>query len=180
MELWEKTVSRETVFEGKIFTVARDRSQLPDGSVADRELVLHGGGAGILPVDDEGNVTLVRQYRCGVSRVVTEICAGKTEAGEHPRDCAMRELAEELGLSADSVTDLGHLVPTPAYDSELTYIFLATGIKKTEAHPDAGEFLERVCMPLSEAVGKVLCGEITDAKTQIALLKAERLLCGKD
>lgn len=180
MELWEKTISRETVFKGRIFTVARDRSQLPDGTVADRELVLHSGGAGILPVDDNGNVTLVRQYRCGVCRVVTEICAGKTEAGEDPRECAVRELSEELGFTADNVIALGHLVPTPAYDSELTYVFLATGIHQTGAHPDTGEFLEHVTMPLSEAVQKVVDGEITDAKTQIALLKAERLLCGKD
>lgn len=179
MELWEKTISREKIFEGRVFTVAKDKSQLADGSVADRELVLHAGGAGILPVDNDGNITLVRQYRCGVSRVMTEICAGKMEQGEDPRACALRELEEELGFIAGEVTSLGYLTPTPAYDSELTYIFLARNLTVTDAHLDEGEFLERVTMPLCEAVKMVMSGELTDAKTQIAVLKAERIINGE-
>ena len=180
MELKESRVSREIVFEGRIFTVAKDRSRLPDGKIADRELVLHTGGAGILPVDEDGNITLVRQYRCGVSKIMLEICAGKMEKGEDPKECALRELSEELGIRAEKVISLAHLEPTPAYCGELTYIFLATGLTRHPVHPDEGEFLEYVEMPLEKAVSMVMDGQITDAKTQIAILKAERILRGKN
>ena len=179
MELYEKQLSRETIFEGKIFTVVRDNVELPDGKNSMRELVLHNGGAGVLPVDSDGNVTLVRQYRAGVSKVFTEICAGKLEKGEDPTECAKREMTEELGLSAKNVVALGSFVPTPAYDSEITYIFLATDLEYVGQKLDDDEFLEIVKMPLDEAVSRVMSGEISDGKTQIAILKAERLLNGK-
>lgn len=179
MKLFEKQKSRELIFEGKIFTVARDINELANGQTAPRELVLHTGGAGILPVDRDGNVTLVKQYRCGVSGVLTEICAGKLEKGEDPKDCALREMREELGLCAKNVVRLGSFAPTPAYDSEITYIFLATDLEYVGQRLDDGEFLELVKMPLDVAVKSVMDGSISDGKTQIAILKAERLLNGK-
>lgn len=178
MELLEKRVSRDIIFEGRVFSVAKDVNELADGRHAPRELVLHNGGASILPVDAQGNVTLVRQYRCGAGGVCLEICAGKTEKGEPPQSCALRELTEELGLVAKSVQPLGRLIPTPAYDTEVIYIYLATELAEVGARPDDGEFLETVKMPLEEAVGMVLDGSIEDAKTQVALLKAERMLRG--
>ena len=180
MHLYEKTILRDIIYEGKIFTVARDTVELEDGSEAFRELVLHTGGAGILPIDEDGNVTLVRQYRAGAGAVLTEICAGKLEKGEDPLDCALRELSEELGLEAQKVTPLGFLDPTPAYDSEKTYIFLAHNLKSVDRHPDKGEFMDIVKMPLEKALESVYDGTLTDAKTQLALLKAERLLYGKN
>ena len=182
MDITEKRISREIIFEGRVFTVAKDVNELPDGRLAPREIVLHNGGAGILPIDSEGNVTLVRQYRCGVGKVYLEICAGKTEKGENPKDCAVRELREELGLVADTVTSLGALGATPAYDSEIIYIYLATGLTEVGQELDDGEFLEIVKMPLKEAFYMVNDGRIEDAKTQIAILKAytQRLLNGKD
>ncbi len=179
MELFEKQLSRVTIFEGKIFTVVRDEVQLPNGESAPRELVLHSGGAGILPVDSNGDITLVKQYRCGAKAVLTEICAGKLEKGEDPMECAKREMLEELGLVAKSIIPLGSFSPTPAYDSEITYIFLATDLEYVGQKLDEGEFLEIVKMPLKEAVSLVLNGDILDGKTQIAILKAERLLNGK-
>ena len=182
MDVTEKRISREIIFEGRVFTVAKDVNELPDGRLAPREIVLHNGGAGILPIDSEGNVTLVRQYRCGVGKVYLEICAGKTEKGENPKDCAVRELREELGLVADTVTSLGALGATPAYDSEIIYIYLATGLTEVGQALDDGEFLEIVKMPLKEVFYMVNDGRIEDAKTQIAILKAytQRLLNGKD
>ncbi len=179
MTLFEKQLSREVIFEGKIFTVARDVNELADGKTAPRELVLHTGGAGILPVDSDGNITLVKQYRCGVSGVLTEICAGKLEKSENPMDCAVREMVEELGIRAKNIVPLGSFAPTPAYDSEITYIFLATDLEYVGQKLDDGEFLELVKIPLDEAVKAVMNGSISDGKTQIAILKAERLLNGK-
>ena len=180
MELYEKQISREIIFEGKVFTACKDVNELPDGRLAPRELVIHSGGSGILPVDKEGNVTLVKQYRCGAGKVCIEMCAGKREIDEDPKECAVRELKEELGFVADNVLSLGTLIPTPAYDTEVIYIYLATGLKNVGSQLDDGEFLETVTMPLGDAIKLVMSGEIDDAKTQIALLKAERLLNGKN
>lgn len=180
MDLTEKTITRNIIYEGKIFKVIKDTVQLPDQSLAAREVVIHAGGAGILPIDKDNNVTLVRQYRAGASDVLTEICAGKLEPGEDPRQCAVREMEEELGLRAETVIPLGYIYPTPAYDSERTYIFLARGITAVSAHPDRDEFVQPVKMTLNDAVKEVCDGKITDAKTQTALLRAERILSGKD
>lgn len=180
MELCEKRKSRQVIFEGRVFSVAKDVNILADGREAPREMVLHSGGAGILPVDKDGNVTLVRQYRCGPEKICLEICAGKREKGEDPKECAVRELKEELGFTAASVKSLGTLIPTPAYDTEKIYIYLATELENVGASLDDGEFLETVTMPLDEAVELVMSGEIDDAKTQIALLKAKRLFNGKN
>lgn len=179
MHLFEKRLSRDIIYEGKIFTVARDSVELEDGSVAPRELVLHNGGAGILPIDADGNVTLVTQYRAGAGKVLTEICAGKLEKGESPIECANRELEEELGLRAECVTPLCITEPTPAYDSERIYVYLARGLSFVGRHLDEGEFADVVKMPFEKAVEAVLRGELTDAKTQLAILHAERLINGK-
>lgn len=180
MHLTEKTVNREIKFEGKIFTVAIDDVLLEDGSPAKRELVLHHGGAGILPVENDGTITLVRQYRSGVAKQMTEICAGKLEEGEDALEGALRELEEELGIRAGNVIPLGAFAPTPAYDSEITHVFLATDLSYCERHTDEGEFLDIVTMSLDEAVSLVMNGEISDGKTQLAILKAERILRGKN
>ncbi len=179
MELFETKLNRKIEFKGKIFTVETGENRLADGTVAKRERVIHNGGAAILPVDKNGEITLVEQYRCGVEQVLLEICAGKTEVGENPKDCAVRELKEELGIVAKNVTDLGTLVPTPAYDSEVIYIYLATELKYVGQKLDEGEFLNIKKLPLKKAVELVLDGSITDSKTQIAILKAERILNGK-
>ena len=173
MELTEKTLERSIIYEGKVFTAAKDSVELQDGSRAFRELVLHRGGAGVLPVSDDGTVTLVRQYRAGAARPLTEICAGKLEEGEDPRDCAARELSEELGFEADEMIPLGFFFPTPAYDSERTYLFLARGLHNVGAHPDKGEFIERVSLPFGTALKMAANGELTDGKTVIALYRAE-------
>ncbi len=180
MHLFEKTVERNIIYNGRIFTVAHDKAQLENGAIADREVVLHTGGAGILPIDKDGNVTLVKQFRYGVQSQLVEICAGKLEKGEDPKDCALRELEEELGLKATKVVSLGTLVPTPAYDSEIIHIYLATDVSNTNRHLDDGEFVDIVTMPFEKALEMVYNNTLTDAKTQVALLKAERILSGKD
>lgn len=179
MELYEKKLNRTTEFKGRIFTVETGENMLADGTVAKRERVIHNGGAAILPIDKNGDITLVEQYRCGVEQVLLEIPAGKTEVGENPKDCAVRELKEELGIVAKNVTSLGTLIPTPAYDSEVIYIFLAAELEYSEQKLDEGEFLNVIKMPLKKAVEQVMNGTITDSKTQIAILKAERILNGK-
>ena len=135
MHLSEKTLSRNIIYEGKVFTAALDSVELEDGSTASRELVLHPGGAGILPVDDEGNITLVRQFRAGAGCVLTEICAGKLEKGENPETCALRELSEELGLKAGRVIPLGFMEATPHTTRSVLIFILHWSFRRGKAIP---------------------------------------------
>ena len=162
--------SRE-IFNGRVIRVTVDKVQLEDGTTSTREIVHHHGGACILPVDADGSVTMVRQFRYAFGEEIWELPAGKLEPGEDPFESAKRELSEECGLSADNYIDLGVVYPTVGYDSETIYLWAATGLHKGGQHLDAGEFLDVVRMPFEEALQKVLHGEIKDSKTQIGLMK---------
>ena len=162
--------SRE-IFNGRVIRVTVDKVQLEDGTTSTREIVHHHGGACILPVDADGSVTMVRQFRYAFGEEIWELPAGKLEPGEDPFESAKRELSEECGLSADNYIDLGVVYPTVGYDSEKIYLWAAAGLHKGGQHLDAGEFLDVVRMPFAEALQKVLHGEIKDSKTQIGLMK---------
>lgn len=180
-KLTEHTLSQTTAFQGRLLRLRVDEARLPDGSVAGREVVEHPGGVAILPLTEEGEVLLVRQFRYPYGEILTEIPAGKREPGEQPLTTGLRELAEETGCRADKVVPLGTLYPTPGYCDEVIYLYLATGLHPVEAHPDEDEFLEVERMPLSQLVQQVMEGKIPDAKTQTAALKAWYLLNnGKD
>ena len=162
--------SRE-IFNGHVIRVTVDKVQLEDGTTSTREIVHHHGGACILPVDADGSVTMVRQFRYAFGEEIWELPAGKLEADEDPFEAAKRELSEECGLTADNFIDLGVVYATVGYDSEKIYLWAATGLHKGGQHLDAGEFLDVVRMPFEEALQKVLHGEIKDSKTQIGLMK---------
>ena len=162
--------SRE-IFNGRVIRVTVDKVQLEDGTTSTREIVHHHGGACILPVDADGSVTMVRQFRYAFGEEIWELPAGKLEADEDPFEAAKRELSEECGLTADNFIDLGVVYATVGYDSEKIYLWAATGLHKGGQHLDAGEFLDVVRMPFAEALQKVLHGEIKDSKTQIGLMK---------
>ena len=168
----EKTVSRKTVFEGKIIKVHTDAVELENGMPAYREVVEHSGGVCVLPLTEDGKVHVVRQFRYPFQKGLLEIPAGKKEYGEDPLECGVRELQEEVGATADEMISLGYLLPTPAYDSECIYMYLARGLHYGEQNLDNGEFLEVETIPLAELENMVMAGEIEDAKTQIAVLKA--------
>ena len=149
---------------------------LPNGKTGTREVVEHPGGVGILALDDDGCVVLVRQYRYAFSRVLTEIPAGKREKGEAPFVTAQRELKEEIGAEAEEWTDLGALIASPGCYGETLYLFLARGLRFGETHPDEDEFLDVLRVPFDRAVAQCLDGTLTDAKTVAAILKAKILL----
>jgi len=166
--------SRE-IFNGRVIRVTVDKVQLEDGTTSMREIVHHHGGACILPVDADGSVTMVRQFRYAFGEEIWELPAGKLEADEDPFEAAKRELSEECGLTADNFIDLGVVYATVGYDSEKIYLWAATGLHSTAQHLDAGEFLDVVKMPFDEALGLVMDGTIKDSKTQVALLKYAQL-----
>jgi ADP-ribose pyrophosphatase len=175
MKLTEKTISSETIFEGRVVHLVRDEVELENGKITTREVVKHPGGVCILALTDENKVVLVRQFRYAHKIVQLEVPAGKLEPGEDPRLCGIRELAEETGYEAGSFEFFGKMLPTPAYVGEVIYIYLARELRKTAQKLDEDEFLEVVEIDFDEAIKMILDGAITDAKTQIALLKARLL-----
>ena len=153
---FEKTLTSEVLFEGRVVTLTKDVALLENGETSIREVVHHHGGACILPVDADGNITLVRQFRYAFGEEIWELPAGKLEAGEDPFEAAKRELSEECGLTADHFVDLGIVYATVGYDSEKIYLWAATGLHEVRQHLDAGEFLDVVKMPFDKALGLCL------------------------
>ena len=174
--LLESVLESNVVFRGRVFTAEVLKVRLHDGHESAREIVRHNGGAAILPLDEEGNVYVVRQFRSPFAQVLTEIPAGKLEPGEDPKEAAIRELSEETGLTAQKVESLGIIYPTPGYCAEKLYLYLATGLSAGESHPDEGEELAVKKVPLELLLEMVDRDEIHDAKTVAALLKAARKL----
>ncbi len=168
MEYIEKTVAKKYIYKGKILTLRCDDALLPNGKPCKREIIEHGGGAGVLYVE-EGKVLLVRQYRYAYVESLYEIPAGKIDNGEDPVRTAARELKEEAGLIAKELRLLHLAYPTPGYTNEKLYIYEATEVEKSVAQLDEGEFLETLYIPLDEVKDMLKRGEIKDAKTIIAL-----------
>lgn len=176
MELLEKTISSEVKFKGRIVTVRLDKAQLVNGRAVTREVVEHPGGVTILPLFDDGTVSVVRQFRYPFQKVVTELPAGKLEYGEDHREAALRELSEEVGVEADELTYLGCLYVSPGFCTEVLHMYLARGLHQGESHPDEDEFLEDQRVPFAQLAGQVMSGEITDGKTVATVLKVKALL----
>jgi len=173
MDLTERTLSRREVFTGRIIRLHVDQVSLPNGAVASREIVDHPGGVGILALDGQRRVALVRQYRYAFSRVVTEIPAGKLEPDESdPLAAAKRELREEIGATARKWQSLGKLIPSPGCYGETLHLYLARELTFAAPAPDEDEFLECEWAPLEELARRCASGALCDAKTVAAVLKA--------
>ena len=173
---FEKQVEKNIVYTGRIVTVRSDKAELENGNIALREVVEHSGGVGIVAIDAQGRVVLVRQFRYPMSEELLEIPAGKLERGEEPLACAARELSEETGLTAESFVDLGAVYPSPGYCQETLYVYLAVGVTEGKAHLDEDEFLSVERIPLDEFADMIMENRIRDAKTVIGILKAQRYL----
>ena len=179
MDLTEKQLSRRVLYTGPVFTVTKDDILLPDGTQGYRDLVHSLGGVVILPLDGEGNVTLVRQFRYAHGRVLLEAVAGKLEKGEEPFPAAQRELREETGFTAAQWDFLGAIETSPGFLTEKLYLYLARGLTGGQMDLDEGEFLEPVRFGLEEAAAMAADGRISDAKTLAVLLRARHLLKGE-
>jgi ADP-ribose pyrophosphatase len=171
--LEEKVLERATLFEGVVFDVTRDRVALPDGSEGIRDVLRHKGAVCVLPLTEQGEVLLVRQFRHGFGGVTLEIPAGKLESSDtDPKSAVLRELKEETGAVPGRLLDLGVFYGSPAIVDEKIYMYLATDLTFGATSPDADEFIEIERVPLPTAVEWVLAGTIPDGKTQAAALRA--------
>ena len=173
----EKQLEREEIYDGAVLHVVKDKILLPDGNTSFREFCLHKGAVAVIPITENNEAILVRQFRYAHHREFLEIPAGKFDfVGEEPLAAAKRELSEETGAEAESYVSLGVLDTTPALIDEKIHMYMATGLTDGEMHLDEDEFLSVHKIPLKELVEMVMRGEIRDGKTQIAILKAARIL----
>ena len=169
--------SSEDIFDGVILHVKKDRVRLPNGDRSGRELIRHVGAVAVIPVFEDGTVIIEHQFRYPLDKVITEIPAGKLDSLSEDRlTAAKREFKEETGYTADTWIDLGEYHPAAAYTDEKLTIYLARDLHEGEQKLDEDEFLELERVPLKELEELVMSGEITDGKTQVAVLKAARYL----
>jgi ADP-ribose pyrophosphatase len=164
------------VYRGRIVHLTVERLTFPGGHQVDLEVVLHPGAAAVVPVDADGQVLMVRQYRHATGGWLLEAPAGKLDAGEPPEACARREVEEETGHRPGRLEPLGWIWTTPGFSDERIWLYLATDLVPGRQGLEPDEWLEVVRLPLAEAAGMAAAGEITDAKTVCALLRAARRL----
>ena len=175
--LEEVMIASEEIYDGHVVHLYKDTVRLPNGNAATRETVRHIGAVAIVPMTDDGKVIVVRQFRYPRGRVITEIPAGKLDSKTEDRlAAAKRELEEETGVTADEWIDLGDYYPAAAYTDERITMYLAKGLHQGIRNLDEDEFLNVMAVDLEALVQDVLSGNITDGKTQAALLKAYLLL----
>ncbi|HSE97996.1 MAG TPA: NUDIX hydrolase, partial [Blastocatellia bacterium] len=167
---------RDYIYRGRILDLSLSRFQTVDRGEATLEIVHHNGGAGALPLFEDGRVALVRQWRYAVGRYSLEIAAGRIEPGHTPEETAARELEEELGYRAKVLEKLCEFYVAPGYCEERLYVYLATGLVKSEQKLDDDEEIEVVLIPFEEALERVETGAIDDAKSIITLLLAAPII----
>jgi ADP-ribose pyrophosphatase len=160
----------DILYRGRVISLSIETHQLPDGRNADFEIIRHPGGAAVLPLLPDGQILLLRQFRPAAAGLVWEIPAGRLEPGESPESCAARELAEEAGYRAGSLEKLGTMLTAVGFCDEVLHIYLARDLEPVPQAPEEDEFIERVAVPLDQALQMIDEGKISDGKTQLALL----------
>ena len=177
--LIERRTGGVTLLSGGFLEVRRDDVLLPDGSAATREFVQHPGAVTVIPVLDDGRLVLVRQHRYPVAKVLLEWPAGKLEVGEDQLACAQRELQEETGFVAREWAYAGEIHNAAAYSSESIWLWFARGLQAGPPQPDAGEFVETLCLSMDELEALEARGELPDVKTLIGLRWLQQMQTGR-
>lgn len=171
--LTEKFLNSKVVFEGNLLNVFADKVELPNGKVASREYIKHPGAVAVVPITQEGNIVLVRQYRYPIGNVLLEVPAGKLDKGEEPDICALRELEEETGYVAKSIKKIASIYTTPGFTDEVIHLYIAENLTLSNPHPDEDEFLDVEIYSKEEIKTMIADGRINDAKSMLALLLAK-------
>jgi ADP-ribose pyrophosphatase len=169
-------VNSKTIYQGRVFSVRQDQVRLPNGKVMQLDIVDHPVAVVLVPVDAQGNIWLIRQYRHSAGDEILELPAGVTESGEPSEASALRELREEIGMQAGAIRLIGEFFIAPGYTTEYLYIYLATDLSPAPLPGDEDEFIEVAPTPIQEVFAMVRNGQIRDAKTLAALLLATPFL----
>ncbi|RNC68024.1 MAG: NUDIX hydrolase [Desulfuromonadales bacterium] len=170
-----ETKDRQMLFEGLVVDIEQMDVRIGHKGWHTFQVVRHPGGVGVVPLHDDGTVTLIRQLRPSVDATLLEIPAGRLDPGEEPASCGLRELVEETGLSADSLESMGAILTSPGVFDEVIHLFLGTDLRQGEADPEHYEDIETVRLPLEEALRMAADGRIRDAKTIIALFRVNAM-----
>lgn len=166
----EIELSRETIYDGKLFDVIKEQVRLPDGNVRPREIVVHPGAVALVPIDNDGKLILVRQYRRAANQVLLEIPAGTRQEGEDAESCARRELREETGYAAAQITRLAGFFSAPGFCTEYLDCYLMTALREDPLSADDDENIEIARLTQGEALSAIRSGEIQDAKSIAGIL----------
>lgn len=167
----EEKLSEKEIYRGKIVRLHVDEVRVQNGNTATREVVDHPGGVGIIAINERNEICLVRQFRYPYNEFIWEIPAGKRDPGEAPQTTATRELREETGYTAENLSYLGAVYPSPGFLTEVIHLYAATGLIPGETNPDEDEFLEIRFFNAETVLDMVMSNQIKDAKTIIAVLK---------
>lgn len=173
MDFTEKTLNSTEIYRGKVLNLRVDKVELPNGEQSTREVINHNGSAAAVPILDNGNILLVRQFRYAVGEHVLEIPAGKIDAGEHASGCIYRELTEEIEMAPKRLRYLHSGYYGTGYCNEKIWLYLARELEPCENPKDKDEFIEIIEMPFEEAHQMVVTGVIKDAKTALGILLAK-------
>ncbi len=177
MELNEKRISEKKIYDGRIIRVHVDEIELPDGKAGTREVVEHPGGVCIAAVTSKKELIFVKQFRYPFKEVCLELPAGKLEPGEDPFEAVKRELKEETGCTGRDFIFMGNMYPTPGFCGEIDRLwFCCVDTEGDELDLDEDENIETVKIYYKDAVEMVMKNEIPDAKTQLLILKAEKII----
>jgi ADP-ribose pyrophosphatase len=168
--------STHPIYQGRVFGVRQDHIRLPNGQMTRLDIIEHPGAVVLVPVDDEGNLWFVRQYRHAAGETLLELPAGTTEKGEDLVACAHRELREETGMSAREVSKIGEFFIAPGYSTEFLHIYLASDLRPDPLPGDDDEFIQVERIPIAQAYYMAENGQFRDAKTLAALVLARPLL----
>ncbi len=176
MELFEKTLKSQDIFEGKVIHVMLDEVELENGDTAMREIVAHPGGVCVAAIDENNELFFVRQFRYPYKEVTLELPAGKLEKGSTPLENGKRELLEETGAVGREYMSLGKLYPSPGYCGEIIHLYFCKVDHYEKQQLDSDEFLNIEKIHIDRAVEMVLNNELPDSKTQVAVLKTAALM----
>ena len=174
-----QVLSSETIYQGKVFAIRKDRVVEPHGVEVTREVVTHSGSVVVLPVFADGRLLLIRQYRYVARQFLWELVAGRKDEGENFIQGARRELEEETGYTAEKLTQIMDVFPSPGFLAENMVIFLAEGLRKGKARPEEDEKITARIVSLREAENWISTGKIRDAKTIAGILFYSTFLAGR-